>query len=167
VSVTLVVAAGILGGCGVRIQDQPHAIERKDVPYGLLDEGTSGGADVDTTGFLVYFFRDDRLVAVPRSGESPASAEAVLVGLLRGPTRDEAAAGLRTSLPKDASLASVVHLGTVVVVDITGIPAAESGVDHAAAQVEATLQELEGITTVLVRFDAATVESAGTASPER
>ena len=153
------VAASMVVACGVRVQQEPQPIERRDVPYGLLEERDSTRGE--RASFVVYFERSGLLVAVPRVVSTPATPEAVVHQVLRGPTFDEAAAGLSSAIPAGTALQSITRDGNVVTVDLS--PAFGESTDLATAvdQLDVTLRELPGVDAVRVLIDGVEVVRPG------
>jgi spore germination protein GerM len=153
-------AASMVVACGVRVQQEPQPIERRDVPYGLLEQRDSTRGD-ERASFVVYFERSGLLVAVPRVVSTPATPEAVVNQVLRGPTFDEAAAGLSSAIPSGTALQSITRDGNVVTVDLS--PALGESTDLATAvdQLDVTLRELPGVDAVRVLIDGVEVGRPG------
>ena len=142
----VVLAAGFLSACGVRMQDNPDLIDRRDVPYGLLEPKTRlDGDDDGRAAFVVYFTRRERLVAVPRVAAAPATPQVVVEALLRGTTVDEAAAGLRSAISPGTAVLSVSREEGVVSVDLSAPLATTEELEIALRQLDATVLELPGV----------------------
>jgi hypothetical protein len=102
----LVVATLALAGCATSTQANPVKLDRKDVPYGLLDPSTSTVPPTTVPrprhGFFVYYNGPVGVTPVARSTSQPLTPNAVVQALLEGPTTEEAEAGLHTSIPKNS-----------------------------------------------------------------
>ena len=141
--------AAVLGAaCGVRYQDEPQVVDRGEVPYSLL-RGRAITTD-DRLSFVVYLLKGDRLVAVPRVVATAATPEAVVDAVVRGPSIEEAAAGLTSAIPSGTVVLAVTRNGSVVVAEFDARLDAASDLGAAVRQVEATLRELPGVEEVRV-----------------
>lgn len=127
----LVVVAGVvigLAGCGVPTSGEPTTIAASDVPYGLASPtatAPSGSSDQTMlTEAGVYLVTTDD-VLVPRGrelGEGPIQdrLEGLLGELAVGPSAQELADELATSLPPEVELDVTDITGGTVTVDIAG-----------------------------------------------
>ena len=155
VAVTLVVA-----GCGVQRDSQPRALPREGVPFGLLATSTTSTAPVEPQALevpvTVFLVNNDtgRLVAVERQVAAPPSVRSALQELLRGPTEQELARGLRSSLTRSTQLLEVEGPeGGVVTVDLTELTGiAGPGLRLALAQVVFTATAAPDVDGVLFEF---------------
>jgi spore germination protein GerM len=154
-------AASVIVGCGVRFQQEPETIDRREVPYGLLDSSDSTRGD-DRASFVVYFERNGLLVAVPRVASTPATPEAVVQQVLRGPTFDEAAAGLSSAIPTDVTLRGIARDGGIVTLDLSTALGQSSDLATAVDQLDVTLRELPGVTAVRILIDGIELGRTGT-----
>lgn len=92
-------AASLLLGCGVRSESSPRRVPATEVPFGLVAEGRhDAGAAASTPTATIYLVGPDGLVAARRGASGTVDAATAMRLLLRGPTDDEAAAGLTTAL---------------------------------------------------------------------
>lgn len=107
------------GACGVRTDSEPRRIDPETVPFGLLDR-TQGAPDAPAGAdhLALYFVGSDRLVEVSRATVGPLGPRGALQQLLRGPTRQERAAGLTTALPSRAAATFHALRGPVAVVQL-------------------------------------------------
>ncbi len=151
----LVVALVLVGAaCGVPTHDTAHEVNPKDVPFELLDE-RAGPPVADPLGAeqqLIYFARDQHLVATTRKLGSDSSLSRLLDALGRGPNRNEVDAGLRSALPDESRFPDVsVSRGTATI-DLDPRFTALSGEDQviALAQLVYTVTGRPGVG--LVRF---------------
>jgi hypothetical protein len=143
---------------------EPVRIPARDVPFSLL-EGPGQGAGVEPPGgngdATLFFSYQDALVAAPRSLPKDASADDVLELLFAGPTPDETAAGLSSSLGPTAEVTGVAVADGRAAVNLSG-PLAEGpdGADRSLglAQIVFTLTELPGVDDVRFLLDGDAVE---------
>ncbi len=100
-----------LAGCGVRAQSQATPFARDDVPFGLTARSTTTRPTPTTAAtanrFTLFFVTGLSLVTVDRGGPTAVSPTAAIRALLRGPSESEAASGLRSLIPSDASVRGV------------------------------------------------------------
>lgn len=106
-----------LAACGVSSESKATRIERRDVPFGLLDEQptTTTVAAGRVTG--IYLVSEDRLLAVDRSVSADASLEDLLGQVIAGPTEVEQSLGITTAVPS-GTLASVDTSRGIAEVDL-------------------------------------------------
>lgn len=133
----------VVVACGITPEDSARELPADQVPFDLLDPSGSGGdlpADMGGVG-EIYLVADDVLLSVPRPIARDADLSAVVDLLANGPTRNEAAIGLRSALPRDPTILSVSQTRNTATVDLdpafTEIRAAEQPV--AIAQIVFTL----------------------------
>jgi spore germination protein GerM len=110
----------------------------------------------------VYFERNGLLVAVPRVASTPATPEAVVQQVLRGPTFDEAAAGLASAIPSDVMLRGVTRDGGIVTLDLSDALGESSDLATAVDQLDVTLRELPGVDAVRILIDGVELGRTGT-----
>jgi Sporulation and spore germination len=127
-----------LGGCGVPTSGEPEIIPASDVPYGLASrtpDAPSGSSDETMiAGAGVYLVTPEDVLA-PRGREVPPGSledrlESLLGELAIGPTRQELAEELSTSLPPEVELDVTDVTGGTVTIDIAGpvdIPSGAEG----------------------------------------
>jgi spore germination protein GerM len=161
VRVTAIVAVlASLTACGVPTQQSARKVEARDVPFGLLDNN-SGSPISDRLGeaVIVYFAKDERLVASSRGIGAPVTLDRVIDALRKGPSKPETAAGLRTALPEAGTFKTVTLAQGTARVDLGSPFTALSSTDQilGLAQLVYTLTGRPGIG--LVRF---TLEGANT-----
>jgi len=138
--------------CGVRLQHEPEHVPQRDVSYGLLDP-RDPEVNETSASFVVYFQRGAVLVAVPRVATTPATPEAVVDALLRGPTIGEAAAGLQTSIPEGTALLAIERDGRVVTMSFSTNFRDAPDLAAALRQLDATLRDLPGVEVVRILVD--------------
>ena len=152
----LVLAAVVAGaaGCGIPTEEDATLARAEDVPFDLLAEipetttstinAPSGASLTRATIFLV---QGERLAPVDRDIAAPPSGEGVIEALERGPTRSEAALGLRSALVGADVMRSIGVSGGIASVDLgTGFTDIV-GRDQimALAQIVSTVTGLPGV----------------------
>jgi spore germination protein GerM len=108
--VVAVTAVTLLAGCGLPHDDTARALDPRQVPYGLLQSGTSSESDpaqtnsTDRTGQRAELFLlngDDRLVGVPagvgRQLTTSGRLAALFALLERGPDESQRSQGLSSA----------------------------------------------------------------------
>ena len=157
----LVAVGAVVAACGVPTDDEPRAIETRNVPFALLAPTaeattTTQPSTTATERATIYLAdADGKLRAVRRSVASPATPARVLQALLAGPSDDEADS-YSTAITSDTELLSVdgPDNGLVIVdlsrqlLDITG----RSQI-LALAQVVFTVTALPSVDRVLFKFE--------------
>ncbi|TWH73282.1 sporulation and spore germination protein [Modestobacter roseus] len=148
-------AAALLTGCGVSAQDTAEPL-RTGVP--LVTQPGAGGP---ATGqrLTVYLVRGARLTEVERRMDAPTVA-AALDQVVDGPTRAEAADGVRTALaPEVVGVEVVLPDGTTTVAVTRGFTSITGGNQLlAVAQVVWTLTGLPTVTRVRFTVEGMPVE---------
>lgn len=153
----LLALACAAAGCGLPSSNHVDHVDRRSVPFGLLDTSPPGAPAQEPRGpeAQVYFVREQGLVAVSRRvvGEN-VPAEAVRL-LLEGPTADEALIGLTSDVPARTRLISLDLSDHVVTVDLTSDFGAVGGSDQvlAVAQLVYTLTASRFIDAVRFAID--------------
>jgi spore germination protein GerM len=146
--VTLAVA------CSPGSQDQPDAIDRRDVPFELLDSTTTSTtpASLPTeSDATVYFVVDGALVPVGRD-VAPTDVDAALQALLEGPTTAEAALGVASAIPSGTTITRLARDGETLTVDLETDPGtAESDAPLAVGQLVLTVTTIPGVERVRFR----------------
>ncbi len=149
------VAAALVAGCGVSAQDTAEAVST-----GARTAAPSGDGD-RTAGsrLVVYLVRGARLAPLERRFRIPTTA-AALAELLAGPTRAEAADGVRTAVaPEVVGVEDVLSEGATTVVLTRGFTGITGGDQLlAVAQVVWTLTELETVDRVTFTVEGVRVE---------
>lgn len=158
----------LLAACGVPTQSKPEAVNPTSVPNQLLSAPSPepSSAPVPPTGehTVSYFVDEDRLVAVQRAtagGDQLDHLRHALRRLLEGPTVEEQANGLSTSLPADLGL-SVSSLDQAeATIDLAeqlrNLPASELTI--AVAQIVLTATAVPGVKSVRLTQQGRTVEA--------
>ncbi|MGH8976009.1 MAG: GerMN domain-containing protein [Acidimicrobiia bacterium] len=146
--------AGAVTGCGIPTEDSATLAPAEDVPFDLLAEvpettsstlpSPAGSSTAQATIFLV---QGERLAPVVRDVPAPATGEGVLEALERGPTRSEAALGLRSALVGRDVMRSIGISGGIASVDLGPDFTDIVGRDQimALAQIVSTVTGLAGV----------------------
>ena len=92
----MTVAVVLLGGCGVRAQDEPHGVDLPRHP--LTTPGAGPAVAVGEVAQVLCLVRGDGLVQTVRRTASYPAVQAQLDSLVAGPTPEERSAGLSTAL---------------------------------------------------------------------
>ncbi|HEY7949181.1 MAG TPA: GerMN domain-containing protein [Acidimicrobiales bacterium] len=117
-----------LTACGVPVDRSPTALPRRGIPFGLLQPSppstttTSAVSPAAVTIRIFLVSPSGRLVAVARE-VPPAqdSLDTVLDTLVKGPSNEEAAAGLQSAVPTQTTvLGAVIGAGGVATVNLSG-----------------------------------------------
>ncbi|MFN8017418.1 MAG: GerMN domain-containing protein [Acidimicrobiales bacterium] len=117
-ALALAVALGT-AGCGISSQDRADRIDRKTVPFGLLDEGTTTTKPADAgRKATVFLLSKDRLVPVERTVPTDAELADLLEQVVSGPTRQERSLGI-TSAVTPGTIGSVSARRGIAEVDLT------------------------------------------------
>ena len=116
------------------------------------DAKSAQGQTERTIRTTIYFLTDDGAapLGVRKSiaARSPYARQALLA-LLRGPTREEAAAGLTTALPPDTRIRSFeIRRSEVAHIDLSGLPQPEDDILRTARTVTQVLRTIVGLSGV-------------------
>jgi hypothetical protein len=144
----VLMAFGLLFACA---EQQIHVVSRDDLPIDLYEEGARTPRPTESATVTIFMMDGNRVAAVTRTGRSDMPRpELVLRALLSGPTQDELAKGLSTSLPEPVELTGVTMNEGVAEVDFNA--AFESSMREEllrrVAQVVYTLSELDEVDAV-------------------
>ncbi|MGH9095664.1 MAG: hypothetical protein ACRDXE_10930, partial [Acidimicrobiales bacterium] len=101
-SATLVLLVLVVGftGCGISAQTRPDPLPRDRVPFGLLSPDRTSPDPRQTPRpevVVLYLLNRDRLVAVTSYLPWPATLDVRLAALAAGPSKTQAANGLRSA----------------------------------------------------------------------
>ena len=148
-------AAALAPGCGVAADGSPEPVSTAAAPA----VQTGDGAPPSGPQLTVYFVRGADLAPVGRRTASPVASVA-LDALAEGPTRAEAADGIRTALaPEVMGVEGVLPDGTATVALARGFTGLTGGSQLLAmAQVVWTLTELPAVTGVRFTVEGRPVE---------
>jgi hypothetical protein len=133
---------------------------------GTLTTATTGTTvGQETIKVSVYFSRDEKICAAPRV--VPATDDvsgAAVQALLGGPTADEKANGVTSSIPEGTTLLGFDVTGGLATVDLSGEFASGGGslsMMMRLAEVVFTLTQLPTVTGVELKLDGKTVDEFG------
>ena len=121
VVVGLAALLGALVSCGIPLDDGPREITDRDVrelvrPTTTTTQPAPDGGVIRRVAY--YFVRDGGLVEVEAQATDPTIGNAVDL-LLDGPTEEQAADGLTTSLPPGTELLALRQRGSVVTLNLS------------------------------------------------
>lgn len=146
----------VLAGCGVPAQEDADPLGDQGAVALLEPQPASrpGAASVP-----VYFVRAEELVPVPRA-VSPLTVEAVVQALIAGPSRDEAAAGLHSSVGPSIRVGRAAVEDSVARIDLSSPFAQARSEDQvlAVAQFVYTVTGLPGVEAVAITVDGEPIE---------
>lgn len=113
VAALAVASVSVPAACGVPTDRRPRPLSKEAVPFGLLDSTSSTTTTVvanpaTSATVEIFLVTEDRLVAVTRQVAAPPTPAATVGRLLRGPTPEERASGVRTAISAGAE----VHVQT-------------------------------------------------------
>lgn len=145
--------AVVLGaaGCGVPLEDSARATPAAEVPYGLLEPGTTTtSTEAPGDGAVLYLVGQRGLAPVRRSVSSPVSVRVVVEALGEDPPPAEEGLGLRSVLAAEAFVLgarSATGVGRIDLADrFRSLPEREQTL--ALAQLVLTATEVEGVQRV-------------------
>ena len=147
--------AALVSGCGVSAEDTSEAVRTGASPSPELGNGDAAAGPHVT----VFFVRGDALAPVDRRN-SGATAEAALQQVVEGPTRAEAADGIRTALAPEVDGVGAVGLDGIATVTVsrgfTGITGGNQLL--AVAQIVWTLTDLPTVDRVRFTVEGSPIE---------
>lgn len=154
----LVAALLALGGCGVPTSGEPEPIPASEVPYGLASRTPSAPSGSTTETMLaeagVYLVTPED-VLVPRGRDVPTGPledrlQILLGELATGPSPQELADELSTSLPPEVELVVTDITDGTITVDIAGPVDAPPGEESrlAVGQIVLTVTSLPAVRAV-------------------
>lgn len=154
-AVLVALAAVLVAGCGVAPDDRPEEVSTDAAPASATGIGTPGSGPLLT----IYLVRGTDLAPVVRRTTTRTTTD-VLDLLLEGPTRVEAADGIRTALaPEVVGVEDALPDGTVTLSLTRGFTGLTGGNQLlAVAQVVWSLTELPAISGVRFTVEGAPVE---------
>jgi hypothetical protein len=109
----------LLPGCGVPQDDQPRALEPREVPFASPTDSPVAEV-VGDREVALGFVQDGTVVLSSRTVEDPRTAEEVLDLLFAGPSPDEFADGLSSLLPPTVTVEDVEVVDRTAVVTLGG-----------------------------------------------
>ncbi|WP_250031123.1 GerMN domain-containing protein [Paractinoplanes maris] len=147
-TVIMVSAVVLLGGCGVRAQDEPHGVDLPRHP--LTTPGAGPAVAVGDVAQVLCLVRDGHLVQTVRRTPTYPTMQGQLDSLMAGPTTAEQAAGLSTALSGFA-LTAGKHTGAQVTVEVPDVDEGDARNDGSLAygQIVCTLTARADVGTVL------------------
>lgn len=154
-ALALLVVALLVTGCGVRPQDRWQPVTTAAAPSSEMGNGAQSTGPRVT----VFLVRDADLAPVERRTNARTTAAALEL-LVEGPTRAEAAGGIRTALaPEVVGVDQELPAGVTTVSVTRGFTALTGGNQLlAVAQIVWTLTDLPTVTAVRFAVDGAPVE---------
>lgn len=166
----LVGVAMVAAACGVPTDENPQALPADAVPAELLASDpvttTSTVPLGQTTRLRVFLIGGqgdaERLVAVERTVQSPATVERVLAQLTVGPNREDEARGLRSAILPGTVINSVRVESNIAIIDLAkGRGISASGTDRilALAQMVYSATELREVGAVRFTVDGTRAET--------
>lgn len=112
-----VTAVGALAGCGVPVDDRPHAITPGEFAVGGSPaSSTSSTSVVIVEALRLWYVQDDLLVSVRRAVANEVNASIALSELLRGPTESERATDIRSAIVDTTAVIDASVVGGVAIV---------------------------------------------------
>jgi hypothetical protein len=164
-ALALALLAAGTGACGVRSDPSPRTLSAGEVPYGLLEEAPPTTlpprtASVPAAAVNVYFVSGDRMYAVTRQVNAPASVPKALTALLFGTIEDEAAVGVRSAISPTATVQARAMDPTTYLVDLSPEFAQGSVSEQVLglAQIVWTATEFPGVTGVRFTLNGAPIQ---------
>ncbi|MCY1145648.1 GerMN domain-containing protein [Actinoplanes sp. Pm04-4] len=149
---TMTAAVVLLGGCGVRAQDEPHGVDLPRHP--LTTPGAGPAVAVGEVAQVLCLVRGDGLVQTVRRTASYPSVQTQLDSLVAGPTAQERSAGLGTALT-GLALSGRVVAGAEVTVEFPELDEGNARNDEILAygQVVCTMTARADVGSVLFTRD--------------
>jgi hypothetical protein len=161
------VVALSLAGCGVPVDNQPTALSRHDIPFGLLEPSsptttpTTAPSVIEVPAEIFMVGPSGHLVPVRRDVSVTApDLASVLDALAAGPTDAEVAAGLQSALPPQIKVLGAFIASGVATVNLGNAFGELVGQlqIQAVAQVVFTAASLPGVTGVTFELAGLPVE---------
>ncbi|WP_262286067.1 GerMN domain-containing protein [Micromonospora sp. MA102] len=155
----VLVAAALLGGCGVPVDDEPRPVRPPaggfPTPAGTATAEPDGRVDEP-----LCFVRGDGLAAVTRRVDGLPEVDTHLQHLLAGPDGAERGRGLATALPGTVAVAGATLAGAVVTVDVrqAGEETGRNDEVLAFGQIVCTLTQRPDVDSVAFRRDGQPLE---------
>ena len=113
------VAVLVLTACGVPQDDEPRALQPREVPFASATESPPAES-VGDRQVTLGFVREESVVLSSRTVEDPRTTEEVLRLLFAGPSPDERASGLSSLLPSTVTVEDVEMVDGTAVVTLDG-----------------------------------------------
>jgi len=151
------VAAILVMGCGVGVQNHATSIPSRAIPAELLSprDSPAPSASQPASTSTIYLVRNGVLVAVHRPASETSTLSALLRSLLQGPTDAETQSGLVTAINTNPILNRVTFSGSVANIDLASTFGDIRGQGQilATAQVVMTAVGYPGIDAVQISLD--------------
>ena len=152
----------LVGACGVPVQREPVTVAGVALPSDPMpgDADTEGRPGEPAQPVVeVFLVRANRLNVRERQ-VAVRTLDAAVRELFEGPTRDDAAAGIRSAIPPGAVLRAARIAGTVATLDVSSPFLDVTGEEQilAVAQVVFTATALEGIEAIRLLVGSEPVE---------
>jgi spore germination protein GerM len=147
----------VTAGCGVDTETSPRRIPADRIPA-QLNAPPPSPPTADRPGavaFTVYLVRGEDLAPVPRALIGTVTVAERLSALAAGPSQEEAASGVRSTLPEGPRLAMTQVAAGVATVDVAANLAAIGGPEQvlAVAQIVFTATEDPAVEAVAFTVD--------------
>lgn len=145
----LVVAASLLGGCGVTTEAEPTSVQAPPGPFAALASAQPAAPTTGASGPIrqqVYFVKGGKVAPVTRGSAVQPGVEGLIAMLQAGPTQAEQDAGFTTTLSGGQLVLGVHADGSAAVVDLA--PAVEG-----SARSDEALAYAQIVTTLCARPD--------------
>ncbi|MFC0033332.1 GerMN domain-containing protein [Micromonospora chaiyaphumensis] len=155
----VLLAAALLGGCGVPVDDEPRRVQPP--PGGFPTPAGTATAEPDgRVDEPLCFVRGDGLAAATRRVDGLPGVDAHLQHLLAGPDGAERDRGLATALPGTVAVAGATLTGTVATVDVrqAGEETGRNDEILAFGQIVCTLTQRPDVDSVAFRRDGQPLE---------
>ncbi|KAB1904833.1 GerMN domain-containing protein [Micromonospora sp. AMSO31t] len=155
----VLLAAALLGGCGVPVDDEPRPVRPPaggfPTPAGTATAEPDGRVDEP-----LCFVQGDGLAAVTRRADGLPGVDTHLQHLLAGPDSGERERGLATALPGTVVVAGATLDGSVATVDVrqAGEETGRNDEVLAFGQVVCTLTQRPDVDSVAFRRDGQPLE---------
>ena len=152
-------ALAAVAACGVPDEGDPRELASDDVPFDLLDPGSTTTSSTIPRGqaatVTIYLVGTERLAPVTRELRRPVELEDVFTVLLEGAAADEEERGLSTAIPEGTDLRRLKLTKGVLTLDLSE-DINEVGADlqqRAIAQLVFTATQFPKVTGVRFRVE--------------
>ncbi len=151
----LVVAGGLIAGCGIGAESRAELLKRQAVPFGLLapaSSSTSAPSGKTPSLVTIYLQAGTRLVPASRQVPIPVTIDEALNELSHGPTAEESTFGIGSPVAAATPLDLKGEKDGVVSISVSPAFANMGGQDQivAVAQIVFTVSSFPGVTGVLL-----------------
>lgn len=157
----LVALVALLAGCGVRLEDSARATPAEQIPYGLLEPGTSTSTtSAPSDGAVLYLVAQGGLAPVRRPVRSATSVRVVVEALGAPTPAEEEEQGLRSVLSAEEFVLGAVTISGVGRIDLAdrfrSLPEREQLL--ALGQLVLTATSVAGVDRVLFTLNGAPLD---------